>query len=341
MFGYACDETPELMPLPIMLAHKLTKPAGRRAQEAALSIPAPRRQEPGDRAVRRDGQPVRIDAVVVSTQHTESVKNKKIHEAVMEEVIKPVLPAKLVDNKTKYFINPTGRFVVGGPMGDSGVTGRKIIVDTYGGMGRHGGGAFSGKDPSKVDRSACYYAPLHRQERGGRRPGPPLRGAGRLRHRRGRAGVVLVETFGTGDRRPRTQIAAIVRANFDARPRAIIRELDLLRPIYQKTAAYGHFGRSREGVHLGAHRQGRPPPRRRPQRRRHQPPQRQERPRQERPGQAHRQAQIPPHLHHRRRLSRSTPPPTLPGATERRGSGSSGAPSPGPQTRRPLPKGRG
>jgi S-adenosylmethionine synthetase len=191
----------------------------------------------------RGGRPVRIDTVVVSTQHSEDVSNKKIHEVIREEVITKALPAKLLDKKTKYFINPTGRFVVGGPMGDSGVTGRKIIVDTYGGMGRHGGGAFSGKDPSKVDRSAAYM---------GRYIAKNVVAAGLARRCEVQVsyaiGVadpvsVMVETFGTATV-PEEQIAQAVRQVFGLRPREIIEHLDLLRPIYQKTAAYGHFGRS-------------------------------------------------------------------------------------------------
>jgi len=190
-----------------------------------------------------NNQPVAIDTVVVSTQHSETVKYKTLKDAVMEEVIKPVLPARLVTPKTKYFINPTGRFVVGGPMGDSGLTGRKIIVDTYGGMGRHGGGAFSGKDPSKVDRSACYYARY--MAKNVVAAGLARRCEVQLAYAIGVAHPVsvLVQTFGTGvlsdDR-----LSALVQAKFDARAGALVRELDLRRPIFRKTAAYGHFGRN-------------------------------------------------------------------------------------------------
>jgi len=180
---------------------------------------------------------------VISTQHSESVKYKTLKEAVMEEVIRPAVPAAMVSNKTKYFINPTGRFVVGGPMGDTGLTGRKIIVDSYGGMGRHGGGAFSGKDPSKVDRSACYYARYIAKNIVA--AGLAKRAEVQVAYAIGVAEPVslLVHTFGTGTI-PEDRIAELVRAHFDCRPGALIRELNLLRPIYQKTAAYGHFGRN-------------------------------------------------------------------------------------------------
>jgi S-adenosylmethionine synthetase len=195
-------------------------------------------------SVRYDGsdRALAIDAVVLSTQHSEDVKYKTLKEAVMEEVVKPILPAKMVNAKTKYFINPTGRFVVGGPMGDSGLTGRKIIVDTYGGMGRHGGGAFSGKDPSKVDRSACYYARYIAKNVVA--AGLARRCEVQVAYAIGVAEPVslLVHTFGTG-KIDEDRLAEIVRANFDCRPGALVKELNLLRPIYQKTAAYGHFGR--------------------------------------------------------------------------------------------------
>jgi len=186
---------------------------------------------------------VGIDTVVVSTQHSESVKYKTLKDFVMEEVIAPVLPARLVSNKTKYFINPTGRFVVGGPMGDSGLTGRKIIVDTYGGMGRHGGGAFSGKDPSKVDRSACYYARYIAKNVVAAKLA--RRCEVQLAYAIGVAKPVslLVETFGTGTL-PDDRLSQLVSENFDARPGALIQELNLRRPIFRKTAAYGHFGRT-------------------------------------------------------------------------------------------------
>jgi S-adenosylmethionine synthetase len=242
MFGFACDETPDLMPAPIHYAHALT----RRLTEVRRKHYPEWLRPDGKSQVTveyRDGRPVRIDAVVVSTQHSESVSNKKLHELVREEVIAKALPKKLVDAKTKIYINPTGRFVIGGPMGDSGVTGRKIIVDTYGGMGRHGGGAFSGKDPSKVDRSAAYM---------GRYIAKNVVAAGLARRCEVQVsyaiGVadpvsVMVDTFGTATA-PEERIAQAIRQVFGLRPREIIEHLDLLRPIYQKTAAYGHFGRA-------------------------------------------------------------------------------------------------
>jgi S-adenosylmethionine synthetase len=245
MFGYACDETAELMPLPIMLAHKLSKRLAdvRKSGRVDFFRPDGKSQV----TVRYDGEKnvIGVDTVVVSTQHSESVSYKKLKEAVMDEVIKPVVPARLLDvgKKTKYFVNPTGRFVVGGPMGDSGLTGRKIIVDTYGGMGRHGGGAFSGKDPSKVDRSACYYARYIAKNVVAAKLAK--RCEVQLAYAIGVAQPVsmLVETFGTGAL-PDDRLSKIVAANFDARPGALIKELDLRRPIFRKTAAYGHFGRA-------------------------------------------------------------------------------------------------
>ncbi len=241
MFGYACDETPELMPAPISYAHVLTKKlADARRKQHPWLRPDGKSQVTVEY---KDNRPVRIDAVVVSSQHAEEVSNKKIHEAIMEDVILKTLPKKLIDKKTKFFINPTGRFVIGGPMGDSGVTGRKIIVDTYGGMGRHGGGAFSGKDPSKVDRSAAYM---------GRYIAKNVVAAGlasrcevQVSYAIGVAEPVsvMVETFGTAQV-PEEKIASAVRQVFGLKPREIVEHLDLLRPIYQKTAAYGHFGRS-------------------------------------------------------------------------------------------------
>jgi S-adenosylmethionine synthetase len=243
MFGFACDETPELMPAPIQLAHKLTKRLADVRKKKVVDFFRPDAKSQVTIRYDEHHQPVAIDTVVISTQHTESVKYKTLKEAVMEEVIRPVLPAALVSSKTKYFINPTGRFVVGGPMGDSGLTGRKIIVDTYGGMGRHGGGAFSGKDPSKVDRSACYYARYIAKNVVA--AGLAKRCEVQLAYAIGVAEPVslLVQTFGTGTL-PEARISEIVRANFDARPGALIRELDLRRPIFRKTAAYGHFGRT-------------------------------------------------------------------------------------------------
>jgi S-adenosylmethionine synthetase len=241
MFGYACDETPELMPAPIQYAHAVTRQLAK-ARKAGLDFLRP----DGKSQVTvqyEGGRPVRIDAVVVSTQHAASVSNKKLHAAIREEVIAKALPKKLIDKKTKIYINPTGRFVIGGPMGDTGVTGRKIIVDTYGGMGRHGGGAFSGKDPSKVDRSAAYM---------GRYIAKNVVAAGlaarcevQVAYAIGVADPVsvMVETFGTG-KVSEEKIAAAVREVFGLKPREIIEGLNLLRPIYEKTAAYGHFGRS-------------------------------------------------------------------------------------------------
>ena len=241
MFGYACNETPELMPAPIHYAHALTR---RLADVRRKSLDWLRPDGKSQVTVQyENGKPVRIDTVVVSTQHADSVSNKKIHEAVREEVILKALPKKLLDRKTRFFINPTGRFVIGGPMGDSGLTGRKIIVDTYGGMGRHGGGAFSGKDPSKVDRSAAYM---------GRYIAKNVVAAGlaercevQVSYAIGVADPVsvMVETFGTA-KVEEERIAEAIRRTFGLKPREIIEHLDLLRPIYQKTAAYGHFGRA-------------------------------------------------------------------------------------------------
>ncbi len=241
MFGYACNETAELMPAPIHYAHALTrKLADVRKKKHDWLRPDGKSQVTVEY---KDGKAVRIDAVVLSTQHSEEASNKKIKEVVMEEVIKASLPAKLLDKKTKFFINPTGRFVIGGPMGDSGLTGRKIIVDTYGGMGRHGGGAFSGKDPTKVDRSAAYM---------GRYIAKNVVAAGlatrcevQVSYAIGVAEPVsvMVDTFGTATV-DEEKIAKAVRATFGLKPREIIEHLDLLKPIYQRTAAYGHFGRS-------------------------------------------------------------------------------------------------
>jgi S-adenosylmethionine synthetase len=241
MFGFACDETPEFMPAPIHYAHALTKRlADVRRKTHDWLRPDGKSQVTVEY---RNGRPVRIDAVVVSTQHSDDISNKRIHEAIREDVIAKALPKKLIDAKTKIYINPTGRFVIGGPMGDSGVTGRKIIVDTYGGMGRHGGGAFSGKDPSKVDRSAAYM---------GRYIAKNVVAAGLARRCEVQVsyaiGVaeptsVMVETFGTATV-PEERIAQAIRQVFGLKPREITEHLDLLRPIYQKTAAYGHFGRA-------------------------------------------------------------------------------------------------
>ena len=241
MFGYACNETSELMPMPIQLAHQLVAKLAEVRKSGKLDFLRPdSKSQVSVEYV--DGKPSRIDTVVISTQHTPDVTHKRIEEEVIAEVIRKVIPAHLLDDHTRYFINPTGRFVVGGPMGDCGLTGRKIIVDTYGGMGRHGGGAFSGKDPSKVDRSAAYM---------GRYVAKNLVAAGlcdrcevQVAYAIGVAQPVsvMVHTFGTG-KVTEARLSELVREVFDMRPRAIIEQLDLLRPIYRKTAAYGHFGR--------------------------------------------------------------------------------------------------
>lgn len=241
MFGYACNETPELMPMPIQLSHQLVKKLADVRKSNLLDFLRPDSKSQVSIEY-KDGQPLRIDTVVISSQHTPDVTHKRLEEGIIEEVIKKVLPPNLLDSATRYFINPTGRFVIGGPMGDCGLTGRKIIVDTYGGMGRHGGGAFSGKDPSKVDRSAAYM---------GRYVAKNLVAAAladrcevQVAYAIGVAEPVsiTVHTFGTA-KIPENRLAALVREVFDMRPRAIIEQLDLLRPIYKKTAAYGHFGR--------------------------------------------------------------------------------------------------
>jgi S-adenosylmethionine synthetase len=242
MFGYACDETPELMPAPIMYAHQLAKQLAAVRKKKAVDFLRPDGKSQVTVEYEND-VPKRIETVVVSTQHSESVKHKTLKEAIMELVVKKTLPKHLLDKNTKYFINPTGRFVVGGPCGDAGLTGRKIIVDTYGGMGRHGGGAFSGKDPSKVDRSACYYARFVAKNIVA--AGLAKRCEVQVAYAIGVAKPmgVYVHTFGTG-KLDDEKLAAYVAEKFDFRPRALIEELDLLRPIYGATAAYGHFGRS-------------------------------------------------------------------------------------------------
>ena len=241
MFGYACNETPELMPMPIQLSHQLVKVLADVRKSGELSFLRPDSKSQVSVEYVND-KPVRIDTVVISTQHTPDVTHAEIEKQVIEKVVKKVIPAHLLDANTRYYINPTGRFVVGGPMGDCGLTGRKIIVDTYGGMGRHGGGAFSGKDPSKVDRSAAYM---------GRYVAKNLVAAGlcdrcevQVAYAIGVAQPVsiMVHTFGTG-KVSEDRLAELVRETFDMRPAAIIEQLDLLRPIYKKTAAYGHFGR--------------------------------------------------------------------------------------------------
>ena len=241
MFGYACDETPELMPLPIYLSHRLVERQSQLRRDGRLNWLRPdAKSQVTLRYV--NGKPDSIDTVVLSTQHSADIPLEKLRESVIEEIIKPVLPKNLIKGDIKYLVNPTGRFVIGGPQGDCGLTGRKIIVDTYGGAAPHGGGAFSGKDPSKVDRSAAYA---------GRYVAKNVVAAGlaskcliQISYAIGvaRPTSVMVSTFGTG-KIPDEQIAKLVSEHFDLRPKGIVKMLDLLRPIYKKTAAYGHFGR--------------------------------------------------------------------------------------------------
>ena len=241
MFGYACNETAELMPFPIMTAHKLCLRLAEVRRQGILDFVRP--DGKSQVTVEYDGQrPVRVDAVVVSTQHADTVSTETVREGVRECVIKPVIPAHLLDAHTKYHINPTGRFVTGGPVGDSGLTGRKIIVDTYGGTAHHGGGAFSGKDPTKVDRSAAYMARYIAKNLVA--AGLAERAEVQLAYAIGVADPVsvMVDTFGTG-RIDHRQLESLIRRHFQLTPRGIIASLDLLRPIYKKTAAYGHFGR--------------------------------------------------------------------------------------------------
>jgi len=246
MFGYACNETPALMPMPIYLAHRLTQQLAKQRKNGVI----PWLRPDGKSQVTIEynhGKPVRVDTVLISTQHADGISHSEIEESVMEHIINPVLPAELVDSKPpKIYVNPTGKFVIGGPMGDAGVTGRKIIVDTYGGMGRHGGGAFSGKDPTKVDRSAAYAC---------RWVAKNVVAAGladrceiQVAYAIGVAHPlsINVETFGTG-KVSDERIAKLISEHFDLRPGAIIRDLDLRKPIYRKTAAYGHFGREDQG----------------------------------------------------------------------------------------------
>jgi S-adenosylmethionine synthetase len=241
MFGYATDETPELMPAPISFAHRMARElaAVRKAGKVDWLRPDGKTQVTIEY---EDDQPVRCSALVISTQHSESVKHKTIVEAMRSLVIEKTIPAKMIDKATKIFVNPTGRFVIGGPYGDAGLTGRKIIVDTYGGMGRHGGGAFSGKDPSKVDRSACYYARYVAKNVVAARLAK--RCEVQIAYAIGVAQPVgvHVNTFGTGTLE-HERLEKYIMENFDMRPKAIIDQLDLLKPIYRKTAAYGHFGR--------------------------------------------------------------------------------------------------
>jgi len=241
MFGFACNETPELMPMSILLAHKLVARLSEVRKNGVLNFLRPDSKSQVSIQYIND-KPVHVDTVVISSQHTPEASYEMIKEGIIEEVVKKIIPAELLDSKTRFLINPTGRFVIGGPMGDCGLTGRKIIVDSYGGHGAHGGGAFSGKDPSKVDRSAAYM---------GRYVAKNLVAAGvcdrcevQVAYAIGVAEPVsvMVDCNGTG-KLPSARIAQIVREVFDLRPRAIIEQLDLLRPIYRKTAAYGHFGR--------------------------------------------------------------------------------------------------
>lgn len=243
MFGYATDETSEYMPYPISMAHKLALQLTAVRKDGTLKYLRPDGKTQVTVEYNEEGTPIRIDTVVLSTQHDEDVTQEQIHKDIMEYVFKPILPADMIDEDTKYFINPTGRFVIGGPHGDSGLTGRKIIVDTYGGYARHGGGAFSGKDPTKVDRSAAYAA---------RYVAKNIVAAGlakkceiQLAYAIGVAHPmsVRIDTFGTG-KLADERLVEIVRENFDLRPAGIIKMLDLRRPIYKQTAAYGHFGRN-------------------------------------------------------------------------------------------------
>ena len=245
MFGFACDETDELMPMPIQLAHRLTQRLSevRKARIVDFLRPDGKSQVTIEY---RNGRPHRVDCVVISTQHSDKASNADLRAAVMEQVIRPIVPARMLDAHTKYHINPTGRFVIGGPMGDAGLTGRKIIVDTYGGYSRHGGGAFSGKDPSKVDRSACYMARYIAKNIVAAELA--RKAEVQLAYAIGVAEPVSVmaETFGTA-MIPEEKITELIRENFKLTPKGVIETLDLRRPIYKATAAYGHFGRSGPG----------------------------------------------------------------------------------------------
>jgi S-adenosylmethionine synthetase len=245
MFGFACDETEELMPMPIQLAHRLTQRLAEIRKQKKVNFLRP----DGKSQVTieyRNGRPARIEAVVISTQHDEKVSNEELRELITTQVIKPIIPAAMLDSKTKYHINPTGRFVIGGPMGDAGVTGRKIIVDSYGGYSRHGGGAFSGKDPSKVDRSACYMARYIAKNIVA--AGLARKAEVQLAYAIGVAEPVsvMVDAFGT-ETVPEEKITKLIREFFSLTPKGIIEALDLRRPIYKPTAAYGHFGRTGPG----------------------------------------------------------------------------------------------
>ena len=245
MFGFACDETEELMPMPIQLAHRLTQRLSEVRKNGKTSFFRP----DGKSQVTveyRDGKPARVDCVVISTQHSDDVSTDTLRSAVVEQVIQPIVPAHMLDSRTKFHINPTGRFVIGGPMGDAGLTGRKIIVDSYGGYSRHGGGAFSGKDPSKVDRSACYMARYIAKNVVA--AGLATRAEVQLAYAIGVAEPVsvMVDSFGTSTI-PEERITQLVRENFALTPKGIIETLDLRKPIYKPTAAYGHFGRTGPG----------------------------------------------------------------------------------------------
>jgi len=245
MFGFACDETPELMPMPIQLAHQLTYKLSevRKSKKVDFLRPDGKSQVTIEY---RKGRPARVDAVVISTQHSESVSNDDLRAAITDFVIKPVVPAGMLDKNTKFYINPTGRFVIGGPMGDAGLTGRKIIVDSYGGYSRHGGGAFSGKDPSKVDRSACYMARYIAKNVVA--AGLASKAEVQLAYAIGVADPVsvMVDSFGTATI-AEERITELVRETFKLTPKGIIETLDLRRPVYKPTAAYGHFGRTGAG----------------------------------------------------------------------------------------------